>query len=323
MKTPLLCAILIALTAISAYANCGSSSCPIDMNALQNLGRFSFELSYQSINQDQPRIGTRKAGVGEISSDHDEIRTVNRLTALQFSYSPSTSFQLALTAPFVSRDHRHLDTGTQELERWRFSGFGDAVVQARTRLFIGESAPHPSLWLTAGVKLPTGSVHEASDNGEDAEVTITPGTGSTDAIIGITWQSGVVRDTGLGGPMGHSTLIPYFAGFTVRRNGRGRNDYRRGNEVQLNAGSEYPLSAALHLLGQINTRMTSKDDVGDTDEERDLTGGRYLFLSPGLRVLFGRGSSVYAIVQFPLYQRVNGLQLTAKANYVLGMRQQF
>ena len=321
MKT--LCAILVALTAVSARASCGSSSCPIDMNALQTLGRFSFDLSYQYINQDQPRIGTRKAAVGEIPSDHDEIQTVNRLTALQFSYAPSTSFQFALTAPFVSRNHHHFDTGSQEIEHWQFSGFGDGLVQARTRLFIGESGAHPSLWLTTAVKLPTGSVHESSDNGEDAEVTITPGTGSTDAIVGLTWQGGVVRDTSLGGSMGHSTLIPYFAGVSLRRNGRGRDDYRRGSEVQVNAGSEYPLNASLHVLGQLNARMTSKDDVGNTDEDRDLTGGRYLFVSPGLRLLFGRGSSAYAIVQLPLYQRVNGLQLTSKANYVIGMRQQF
>lgn len=323
MKTPIVGAILIALTAIPIHASCGSSSCPIDVSALENFGRFTLDLSYQSIDQDQPRIGTSKAHVGEIASDHDEIQTINHLATLQLTYMQSPSLQLALTAPFVSRSHRHLDTESQEIERWRFGAFGDAVVQARKRLFIGESTAHPSLWLTAGVKLPTGTTHESSNNGEDAEVTITPGTGSTDGMVGLTYQSGFLRDTALMGPLGHSTLIPYFVALNVRVNGRGRDDYRRGHELQLNAGSEYPLRPSLYLLGQINVRATSKDDVGNTDEERDLTGGRYVFVSPGLRVRLGRGLSAYGYVQIPVYQYVNGLQLTAKANYVAGVRQQF
>ena len=316
MNKPILGAIAIALCALSARANCGSTSCPIDVNALQIFSRYSLDLSFQSIDQNQPRIGTRKAAVGEIASDHDEIETVNHIATLQFAYAPSSRFQLALSAPFVSRTHKHFDTESQELERWSFSDFGDAVIQARTRV-------RPSLWLTTGVKLPTGSEHETSDNGEDAEVTITPGTGSTDLLLGLTYESGVVRDTSLAGPLGHATSIPYFVAVNYRINGRGREDYRRGNELQLNAGSEYPLTARLHVLGQINARLMSKDDVGNTDEDRNLTGGRYLYLSPGLRLLLGDRTSAYAFVQLPLYQHVNGLQLTSKANYAMGVRRQF
>lgn len=313
MKSPWLSAMIVALCAVSLQAGCGSTSCPIDLNALQNFGRFSLDLSYQSIDQDVLR-GTA------FFSHHDEIRTVNHLTALQFAYAASASFQLAVTAPFVSRMHTHRDIdsggGSAELEQWRFSGAGDAVVQARTRIA-------PKLWLTTAVKLPTGSTHEASSGGEDAEVTITPGTGSTDAIVGLTYESGFVRDTALSGPLGHATRIPYFFAANVRRNGRGRDDYRRGDELQLNAGAEYPLGLSVHLVGQLNARLASRDAAGRTDEDPALTGGRTLFASPGLRFMLGRGSSAYAIVQVPLVQHPNGRQLTARANYAVGIRQQF
>jgi len=317
----MLAAVLFA--AVDADASCGSSSCPIDLQSLLDLGRSSLDLSFQYIDQNQPRIGTRKAHVGEIASEHDEIRTLNRLTNLQFQFAVSPRFQLALTAPLVSRVHEHRDTESQEIERWDFRGFGDAVVQARTRLFISEASPHPSLWLTTGVKLPTGARHEASNNSEDAEVTIEPGTGSTDLLLGLTWQSGVLRNTALGGPMGHSTLIPWFVAASVRANGRGTNEYRRGHELQLNTGTEYPLSSRLHLLGQLNARMLAKDDPGHTLEDRDLTGGRFIYASPGIRALLGHGASAYAFVQIPLYQHVNELQLTSKVNYVIGFRRQF
>ena len=117
--------------------------------------------------------------------------------------------------------------------------------------------------------------------------------------------------------------VPFFVAINGRINGRGTSDYRRGHEIQLNAGTEYPLTQSVHLLGQLNGRMTSKDDVGATNENRDLTGGRYLYLSPGLRVAIGDRTSIYAFVQLPLYQHVNGIQLTSKANYVAGIRKSF
>jgi hypothetical protein len=318
--------LLLILTAGSRLeASCGSSSCPIDLHALLGAEseHFSLDLSFQYIDQDQPRIGSRKAAVGEIPSDHNEIRTINRLASLQLNYAVNDRFQLALTAPYVSRFHEHFDTESRENEKWSFGGLGDATVQARLRVFSSHSLEHAALWLTGGVKLPTGSRRETDAGGEDAEVTITPGTGSTDALLGLTYQSGFLRDTSLAGPLGHSTIIPVFVGANFRMNGRGTHDYRRGHELQLNAGVEYPLSRAVHLMGQVNARMLGKDSVGETDENPDLTGGRFVFLSPGVRVLIRGGTSAYAIVQVPAYQHVNGLQLTAKANYLVGVHQSF
>ena len=307
-------AFIAILIPLHAVASCGSASCPIDLSAL-NTGRFTIDLSWQSIDQNQPRIGTRAARVGEIASDHDEIRTINRIAALQLGYRASDRFELSVTMPYVSRSHTHFDNESQQIERWDFGALGDLVAQARAGV-----TDH--VWLIGGVKLPTGARSETSDNGEIAEVTIEPGTGSTDVIGGVSFRSSVLRDTALSGPMGHATLIPLFASITYRVNGRGTNDYRRGDELQINAGTEYPITQRLSVLGQINARRTAKDDVGNTDEDRNLTGGTYAYVSPGLRLRVAPGLSVYGIVQLPAYQRVNGIQLTARRNYVGGVRWQ-
>ena len=136
-------------------------------------------------------------------------------------------------------------------------------------------------------------------------------------------QSGFLRDTSLQGETGHTTLIPFFVAINGRFNGRGTHDYRRGNEIQLNAGTEYPLTEAVHVLAQINSRFLAKDDVGKTDEDRDLTGGRTVYVSPGARVLIGERTSVYGFVQLPVYQHVNGLQLTSRVNYLAGIHRRF
>ncbi len=317
--------LLFSLATGSARASCGSSSCPIDLHALQfgDAGRFSLDLSFQYLDQDQPRIGTRRAHVGEIASDHDEIRTINRLASLQLNYTVNERLQMGLSVPYVSRSHEHFDVENARIERWNFADVGDAVIQGRLRIFASDGLAHSSLWLTGGAKFPTGARREVGSTGEDAEVTIAPGTGSTDALLGVTYQSGVLRNTTLAGELGHTTLIPFFVALNGRVNGRGTHEYRRGHEVQLNAGTEYPLSSSVHVLGQVNGRVIGKDAVGQTNENRDLTGGRYLYLSPGLRILFDHGISIYGFVQVPVYQQVNGLQLTSKANYLAGIRKSF
>jgi hypothetical protein len=193
-------------------------------------------------------------------------------------------------------------------------------VQGRYRLYQSATSPSAeSFWLTAGVKLATGARHE--NNGEEeAEVTIQPGSGSTDFIAGATYQGGWIRNTTMQGEFGSATLIPYFASATLRMNGSGTHRYRRGDELQLNAGSEYPITSRLHLLGQINVRRQSKDSPGDTGENPDLTGGTHVYASPGLRFTIGEGVSAYSYVQLPIYERVNGVQLTSRRNLLGGVQ---
>ena len=66
-------------------ASCGSSSCPLDLNVLNQplKDHFTLDLSLQYIDQDQPRIGRHDAHVGEIPGEHhDEVRTINRIAAM-------------------------------------------------------------------------------------------------------------------------------------------------------------------------------------------------------------------------------------------------
>jgi hypothetical protein len=306
-----------ALVAPAAWASCGSSSCPIELRALDaaHPDRFTLDLSFQYIDQDQPMIGTRNARVGELHAHHDEVRTINRIATLQLVYAPTDRLQFSIAVPRVSRDHEHLHNhhGAVIPESWQFAGIGDVALQARGRIT-------ESLLLIGGVKLATGARHEANDEGEEAEVTIQPGSGSTDYLGGLAWHGGFVRDTSLGGAMGHSTRIPLFASATYRVNGNGTERYRRGNELQVNAGGEYPLASRLNLAAQLNARVLSRDEPGDTGEDPALTGGRFLYASPGLNVTLTPSLGAYAFVQLPLYQKVNGIQLTAKKNLVFGVR---
>ncbi len=320
-------AIAALLVAPSTIASCGSSSCPLELHGLDltTSTPFVLDLSFQYIHQDRLMHGTRPGHFGEVPTDHNELSTINRLTTLQASYLVTPRLQVTAIAPFVSRSHEHLaaDAGGT-LEQWSFSALGDAAAQARYGVFISNTPKHQSLWVSAGVKFPTGARHELSrSNGEPAEVTIQPGSGSTDFSAGLTWNSGFLHDTGLPGILGTTTVIPYFASVTYRRNGRGTDFYRRGDELQISVGSEYPLSNRIDVLAQLNARQQSKDFAGSTGEDPNLTGGRYLFVSPGLRLILPGHASAYGYVQLPVYQNVNGLQLTSRVNYIVGIQQRY
>ena len=314
-----LCVLLCFFFAQQAAASCCSSSCPIDLHALglTSTSPLVADLSFQSIDQNHFR------GSRDLETEHHELQTINRITTLTISDLITPRLQLTATLPFVSRSHRHIEIESGELERWNFGAFGDAAIQARFRAYrVAASPAASSLWLSAGVKLPTGARHE-SNGDEEAEVTLQPGSGSTDYTLGATWQSGVIRDTKLGGMMGHATLIPFFASVSFRHNGAGTRRYQRGDEWQVNGGSEYPISRSLVLLGQINLRVVGKDSAGLTGENIDLTGGTHLYVSPGLRFVFARGVLAYGYVQVPVYERVNGAQLVSLENLVIGVQKRF
>ena len=141
-------------------------------------------------------------------------------------------------------------------------------------------------------------------------------------IAGLAFESGILRQTSMRGALGSVTLIPLFATIQLRRNTTGAQNYRVGNEVQLNAGTVYPLRDRTQLLLQANAKVRGRDTSADL-EDHLFTGGRYLFLSPGLRFDAGHGAAWYAMLQVPLYQHVNGIQLTAKRNLVTGVQMRF
>jgi hypothetical protein len=297
---------LLLLFPIFAGASCGSASCPLDLNALNRpqTGGFTLDLSFQYIDQDRLR------GHSDIVPDHTEMRTINRAAALTLSYAPAEWLQLSVSAPYIARSHEHLHG--DELERWQLDGAGDVLLLARGRV-----TPH--VWLTGGVKLPTGADDKRNADGERAEVTIQPGTGSTDLIAGAAYEGGTTRQTHVQGSMGNVALIPYFASITYRRNGRGALDHRVGSEWQLNSGTAYPLSQKVELLLQGNVRRRTRDESPDDPQDAFFTGGTYAYVSPGLRYSAGRGA-LYALMQVPLYQHVNGIQLTAKRNWIGGVQ---
>jgi hypothetical protein len=314
----ILAAVLCTLAANDAAGSCGAAFCVVNTDwstqgVLADSG-VRFDLRFETIDLDQPRHGRDRVAVGAIPAHHDEVETRNDnwIATVDWSFAPR--WAATLTLPYVDREHFHIHNhrGEPLAERWSFDGLGDARLQAR-RVFGGDSADGMSLiaWgVTAGVKLPTGKHDVTNAEGAVAERTMQPGTGTTDALLGLFWH-GAAPVAGWSWFARAQALLPMGS----------RDGFKPGRSLQLDAGARYAVGTSLGVMLQLNA--THKDrDRGVNSEPAD-SGQRAAFVSPGLSWNAGRDAQLYAFVQLPLYQSVNGVQLTAAWSALAGLSMRF
>jgi len=71
-----------------------------------------------------------------------------------------------------------------------------------------------------------------------------------------------------------------------------------------------------------NGQHDASTDSG-AQAEPEESGGRFVSISPGLSYAVSQTLQVYAFVQLPVYQYVNGVQLTASKAFVAGVSGRF
>jgi hypothetical protein len=309
---------IVAIPA-QTLASCGSAFCSVNTSWDLHSGLAEpgarLDLRYEYIDQDQPRSGSNKIGVGQIPRHHDEVYTRNRNWIGSFDYVFNADWGLNVTAPLVDREHQHIHNhrGQKILDSWDFNGLGDLRVVASYRLSAMESRDPPqsgAAGITFGLKLPTGDFDVRNANGELAERTLQPGTGTTDAIVG----AYVVRSLPL-------KDLSWFAQAQLQLPMNARDGYKPGQRLAADAGLRYDLTGQVSLLLQANLLLRGKDSGANAEPED--SGGRSLFLSPGISVSVSKDVRVYGFLQVPLYQYVNGVQLTADKAAVIGLSARF
>ena len=312
------CAAALAACASGASASCGSAFCLINTDWSAQ-GAYVEEgvradVHYEFIDLDQPRAGTRRVAVGEIARDHDEVETKNRNWVANFDWNAAPAWGLSLSIPYVDRDHLHIrnDGGASTPETWHFRSLGDIRLSARHELIASRDDPEriASAGLIAGVKVPTGKIDVANAAGEQAERTLQPGTGTTDLVLGGYWYCG--------DPIADWS---WFARAQAVVPMNSRDGYKPGKQVTLDAGYRRGLGRDVALMVQLNAHVNDRDS-GANAEPAD-SGKRQLFVSPGISWTFTQNAQAYAFVQLPLYQSVNGVQLTAAWSTVAGVSWRF
>ena len=97
--------------------------------------------------------------------------------------------------------------------------------------------------------------------------------------------------------------------------------YKPGQQYLVDVGGRWEATARLGLMLQLNAIWKGRDSGAEAEPED--SGGRWVFVSPGIAFAITKGVSVYAFVQLPIYQYVNGVQLVASRAYAAGVSAQF
>lgn len=252
-------------------------------------------VEYDYMDQKDNRSGTARAPAAD--NDDKDIETSFFTVGGQYMFN--RSWGVTVSAPYWARTFKTDDGGG--VGTFKHSAFGDVRL---TGTYTGFSADM-STGLIFGLKLPTGDF-KAANFDRDTQI----GTGSTDLLLGGYHL----------GPLTADRAFTYFAQGMWDHPVASQGGYKPGQEVNASLGVYYngvevpggqvKISPVLQLIASARAR--------DTGPEANPTGSGYsrTLISPGVELSSGEWK-LYGDVGFPIYQHVNGDQLTAPVLFKL------
>ncbi len=312
------------LSASGAYASCGSSSCAVNTNwdehSVSQPG-FSLDLRQSYTRADQLRSGSNKITADTtFAGEVENLRTITRITTLTANYALDQNFGITVQLPYVSRNHMHnlgpyTGNVSAGVESFDAKALGDIKVIGRYSAVLNEE-DRSSVGIKFGLKLSNGRKDFTLDTGAiPNEVALQPGNGSTDLIVGAFWNQAVPGNA-----------LSWFAQATLQSSIKHDTAFRPGNQINVDGGLRYNVSSGLNGLLQVNTHWNAVDlgsNAALTAAGDASSGGKGIALTPGLSFAFTPRSNLYALLQLPIYQSVNGEQLTASKSLTAGINHRF
>ncbi len=313
----------------STQANaCASCGCTLNTD-WENINPggssgFRFDLRDDYINQDQLRSGTGTISpvaasqiVNNGNPQEVEKYTRNDYLTLSGDYSVRSGWGVTVQVPYIIRSHSTLGTASDGVTGGAGGGqydsstsnFGDVKILGRYQGFT----PQNNFGLLFGAKLPTGThtlngvSTDPTDPGfQPIDRGLQPGTGTTDGLVGAFYSDRWSKYLGYSA----STMFQYALD--------SRDQYRPGNGTNLNLALRFMGNPDFMPILQMNARYVEHD----TGAQADIygTGGTLVYLSPGVSAPINKTLSVYSFLQVPIYQRLNGVQLSPTLTASVGVR---
>ena len=251
---------------------------------------------------------------------HAHNTDYNLNASLGVAYGINHHLTISAELPYVRRDnlregeHSHVDGETinEVVRLGSVSGIGDVNLLAKYRLTDGVG---PGFALIGGIKLPTGSTHRHSLDGERLETEHQPGTGSWDPIFGASASlpMGAVQATAsalyqfsgkgaqhtrLGDRLQGGIALSHRFGEAPHEHATGHN-HHHGDE--LDEHHEAPRSswaAFVELAGEWEGKQKVDGEV------EQASGGRWAYVAPGVRFNAASGWTAAAAVAVPVWQDI-------------------
>ena len=305
----------------ATFASCGTASCPLELGHDIEAGKWQLGLSFESIVQDAVYVNSTPSDIGAISGHHDEVETVNNKWNLSLNHALSDQWTFGAELPLVHRKHFHIHNHHGETlnEVWNYTAIGDMSIGTEYS-WIKDGKSEWKIKTTAALKLPTGATDMVNGDGDEAEVSIQPGSGSYDTTWGIQIEKSLF--TYAVSPATYAS-IPLKIGYQYICTGYGTDSWKNGNKGIITLGTGYMLSPNTTVGVDFHALFIAKAEAGTTGENINNTGGKWLFFSPSLQTTFWDQTTFHITAQMPLYRNVNGIQITSDLNLRMGVSTTF
>lgn len=311
----LLSAILLLGVEYSAFAcsACGCSMSPgWESQGFTSASGLMIDLREDYINQSELRSGTHLVNDSDKTlpnSREIEQYTKQYYTTLSIDYKTETPFGFNIALPYVNRSHATVGAGDTDLTYSHTKSIGDFRAVGRYQI-DGED----STWgVRFGLKLPTGSYTDLFSSGAGAggvlDRGLQPGTGTTDLILG------VYRFAEL------NEYFDYFTQVGYKRALNMRDQYKPGNQYNGDVGIRWIGLNKFTPQLNINAKYDQRES-GDQAVPAD-SGGKIVYVSPGVTADLSTHLKIYTFIQLPLYQNVNGFQLAPRWTGTVGLNYRF
>ena len=236
------------------------------------------------------------------------------------AYGINHHLTISAELPYVRRDdlregeHSHSDgEAVNEVAKLgSVSGIGDISLLAKYRLTDGAGA---GFALIGGIKLPSGSTHKRSREGERLETEHQPGTGSWDPVLGAS------AGTRIGALNLSASALYQFSG-------KGAQNTRLGNRLQGGIALSHRFGPKPHEHPEFHNHHHGDEldephvhphstwdafvELGGEWEGRQkvdgeveaASGGKWVYAAPGVRFTSASGWSVGGALALPLWQDI-------------------
>jgi hypothetical protein len=236
----------------------------------------------------------------------------NLNASLGVAYGINHHLTVSAEVPYVRRDRlREADDGEVE-QLGSVAGIGDLNLLAKYRLIDGGTT---GFALIGGIKLPTGSTHRTSIDGERLETEHQLGTGSWDPIFGASASTKLAavqlsasaiyqvstkgaQATRLGNRLQGGIALSHRFGEQLHEHAPSHNHHHGDELDEHHEHAHSSWDAFVELAGEWEGRQK----VGG--ELEGASGGKWAWIAPGLRFNAASGWSASAGVAVPVWEEI-------------------
>lgn len=292
-------------------------------------GSIGFRLSYT---RPERRSDTQlEALAGQGIAAHNTDYNLN--ASLGVAYGITHHLTVAAEVPYVRRDDLR-EGAVGEVERLgSVAGIGDMNVLAKYRLTDGENIGFAIL---GGIKLPTGSTHQRSDDGERLETEHQLGTGSWDPVFGASagTKLGALRltasalyqlstkgaqDTQLGDRLQGGIALSHHFGSAEHHHAEGSHNHHHGDE--LDKQPEGFAHSSWDVFVELGGEWEGRQKIGG--ETEPASGGKWIYVAPGARFNFASNWSAAAAIAVPVWQNIRASHPDNRYRLMLSLGRSF